>query len=96
MSCKYNNCKLCGYKSECEIYKENAELKAGKPKWHKVEEKLPLLCEGSERISVRVVDNYDRIIIYDYDCERWRDLEGDSLGIQPDYWCEIPTYKENA
>lgn len=24
MSCKYNNCKLCGYKSECEIYKENA------------------------------------------------------------------------
>lgn len=27
MSCKYNNCKLCGYKSECEIYKENAELK---------------------------------------------------------------------
>ena len=28
MSCKYNNCKHCGYKSECEIYKENAELKA--------------------------------------------------------------------
>lgn len=27
MSCKYNNCKLCGYKSECEIYKENAELR---------------------------------------------------------------------
>lgn len=27
MSCKYNNCKLCGYKSECEICKENAELK---------------------------------------------------------------------
>jgi hypothetical protein len=27
MSCKYNNCKICGYKSECEIYKENAELK---------------------------------------------------------------------
>ena len=27
MSCKYNNCKHCGYKSECEIYKENAELK---------------------------------------------------------------------
>lgn len=26
MSCKYNNCKICGYKSECEIYKENAEL----------------------------------------------------------------------
>ena len=26
MSCKYNNCKHCGYKSECEIYKENAEL----------------------------------------------------------------------
>lgn len=28
MSCKYNNCKHCGYKSECEIFKENAELKA--------------------------------------------------------------------
>lgn len=28
MSCKYNNCKHCGYKPECEIYKENAELKA--------------------------------------------------------------------
>ena len=28
MSCKYNNCKHCGYKSECEIYKENAELRA--------------------------------------------------------------------
>lgn len=27
MNCKYNNCKICGYKSECEIYKENAELK---------------------------------------------------------------------
>ena len=27
MSCKYNNCKHCGYKSKCEIYKENAELK---------------------------------------------------------------------
>ena len=27
MSCKYNNCKICGYKSECKIYKENAELK---------------------------------------------------------------------
>lgn len=27
MSCKYNNCEHCGYKSECEIYKENAELK---------------------------------------------------------------------
>ena len=26
MSCKYNNCKHCGYKSECEIYKENTEL----------------------------------------------------------------------
>ena len=26
MSCKYNNCKICGYKSECEIFKENAEL----------------------------------------------------------------------
>lgn len=30
MSCKYNNCKHCGYKSECEIYKENAELKKWK------------------------------------------------------------------
>ena len=28
MSCKYNNCKHCGYKSECEIFKENAELKS--------------------------------------------------------------------
>ncbi|MBO7714423.1 MAG: hypothetical protein J6S85_12680 [Methanobrevibacter sp.] len=27
MSCKYNNCEHCGYKPECEIYKENAELK---------------------------------------------------------------------
>ena len=27
MTCKYNNCKHCGYKSECEIYKENAELR---------------------------------------------------------------------
>ena len=27
MSCKYNNCKHCGYKSECEIFKENTELK---------------------------------------------------------------------
>ena len=27
MSCKYNNCKHCGYKSECEIYKENADLR---------------------------------------------------------------------
>ena len=25
--CKYNNCKICGYKSECKIYKENAKLK---------------------------------------------------------------------
>ena len=27
MSCKYNNCKICGYKTGCEIYKENTELK---------------------------------------------------------------------
>lgn len=26
MSCKYNNCKICGYKTECEIYKEITEL----------------------------------------------------------------------
>lgn len=71
-----------------------AGLKAGRPKWHKVEEKLPPLWEGCERTSIRVVDNYNRIITYDYDSERWRDLEGDSLGIQPDYWYEIPQFKE--
>ena len=27
MNCRYNKCKYCGFKSECEIYKENAELK---------------------------------------------------------------------
>lgn len=27
MSCKYNNCKHCGYKPECEIYKENLYYK---------------------------------------------------------------------
>lgn len=76
------------------ICKENAELKAGRPEWHKVEEKLPPLWKGSEQISVKVVDNYYRIIIYDFDCKRWRDLEGDSLGIQPDYWCKIPIFNE--
>ena len=57
-------------------------------------QKLPPLWEGCERTSIRVVDNYDRIITYDYDSERWRDLDGDSLGIQPDYWCEISQFKE--
>lgn len=71
-----------------------AGLKAGRPQWHKVEEKLPPLGEGCERLSLRVVDNYNRIICYDYDSKRWRDLEGDSLGIQPDYWCEIPMYTD--
>ena len=27
MSCKYNNCKVCGYKKDCTILQENAELK---------------------------------------------------------------------
>ena len=30
MSCKYNNCKICDYKLECEIYKENAKLQNDK------------------------------------------------------------------
>lgn len=38
MNCKYNNCKHCGYKSECEIFKENAELRKR-------------VSEQSERIS---------------------------------------------
>ena len=28
MNCRYNKCRYCGFKSECKIYKENAELKA--------------------------------------------------------------------
>ena len=40
MSCKYNNCIICGYKSECEIYKENAELK-------EQNRKLLESCEGA-------------------------------------------------
>ena len=27
MSCKYNNCKVCGYKKDCKIYKDCEELK---------------------------------------------------------------------
>ena len=45
MSCKYNNCKICGYKSECEIYKENAELeeKLGDVQMQKAGEKSDLV-----------------------------------------------------
>ena len=85
------------------LYTENdlkyaylAGLKASKPKWHNLRENrndLPPLWEGCERASIRVVDEYDRIISYDYGSERWRDCEGDLLGVQPDFWCEIPMYK---
>ena len=64
-------------------------------KWHKVAEELPPLWKGLRQTSIRIVDNYDRIIIYDYGSEKWRDLEGESLGIQPDYWCEIPQFKHD-
>ena len=51
MSCKYNNCKICGYKSECEIYKENAELKQAKK--GKVVEHFEAYgqCRDSRRIA---------------------------------------------
>ena len=72
-----------------------AALKAGRPKWHKVADSdLPPICKGCESISVKVVDEYDRIIIYDWSNERWIDCEGDHLGVQPTFWCEIPTYSE--
>lgn len=38
MSCKYNNCKHCGYKSECEIHKEIAELKNEVDLWKNASE----------------------------------------------------------
>ena len=52
MSCKYNNCKHCGYKSECEIYKENAELRVNL-KWEQdtKSELAELLGKANDEIS---------------------------------------------
>jgi 2-iminoacetate synthase ThiH len=50
MSCKYNNCKHCGYKSECEIYKENAELK----------EELKTAYRKGMRHIAKALKDYDR------------------------------------
>jgi len=85
-----------------DCYEDSHESKwvkreTSKPKWHNLRENrndLPPLWEGCERSSIRCVDEYDRIIFYDYGSERWRDCEGDHLGVQPDFWCEIPQYTE--
>ena len=74
-----------------------AGLKAGRPKWHDLRKNrndIPPLDKDCERTSIKVVDDYGRVITYDYGSERWRDYEGDSLGLQPDFWCEIPTFTD--
>ena len=74
-----------------------AGLKAGRPKWHNFRENrndLPPLREGSDRASIKVVDESDRCIVYDYGSKCWRSYTGDRLGVQPDFWCEIPEYTE--
>jgi hypothetical protein len=74
-----------------------AGLKAGRPKWHDLRENIndiPPLDKDCERLSIEVVDEYGRVIIYDYESECWRDYEGDLLGLQPDFWCEIPTFTD--
>jgi len=71
----------------------NKALEAGGPKWHKVADgDRPPLDEGCSRASVLAVNEYGRIMMYDYGSERWRDYEGDILDVQPEFWCEIPKY----
>ncbi len=74
-----------------------AGLNEGRPKWHSLAKNpndLPPIGKSCMRNSIMVVDEYDRVIYYDYDSARWRDYEGDYLSIQPALWCEIPKYTE--
>jgi hypothetical protein len=74
-----------------------AGLKAGKPKWHNFRENrndIPPLKEGCDRASIKVVDEAGRCITYDHGSKCWRSYTGDRLGVQPDFWCEIPMYSE--
>lgn len=62
-----------------------------KPKWHKVADgDLPPLGKDCVRASIKVLDDYRRVIAYDYERECWRDCMGNPLDLQPRYWCEIP------
>ena len=47
MSCKYNNCKHCGYKSDCEIYKKIAELEKA---YNETEELLDKQIEATYKV----------------------------------------------
>jgi hypothetical protein len=82
------------------LYKDGfyAGLKEGRPQWHdlrKDKNDLPPLGKGCKHTSIKVVDEFGRVITYDYSSKYWRDYEDVLLGLQPYFWCEIPTfYKE--
>lgn len=74
------------------ICKENAELKAGRPKWHKVAAGDYPPCEKGY-YTINVLTDCGDIAYYDYDEGCWI-AEPSSAEIDPPIaWCEIPKYE---
>ena len=59
-------------------------LKAGRPQWHKSNEKLP---------DTTVLDELGNKVLYDYNTHCWRYDDADlTIAPTPVAWCEIPTF----
>ena len=76
-----------------ELEKENAELKAGRVKWHDLRKDptdLPPKMVSNHNFSIEVLSDKGEIVCYNFHyCEwfYWRSGE-------PIAWCEIPTFEE--
>ena len=83
-----------------EMFDENVEeaylagLKAGRPKWHRVDDGDYPPCEKGNYYSVNVLTDRGDIAYYNYDEESWV-AEPSSAEIDPPIaWCELPKYEE--
>ena len=68
-------------------------LKAGKPKWHKVDDGNYPPCE-IDNYSINVLTDSGDIAYYNYNDECWIAEPSSAEIDQPVAWCEIPKYEE--
>lgn len=68
-------------------------LKAGRPKWHKIDDGDYPPCERGNYYSINVLTDSGDIAYYNYEDECWV-VEPSSAEIDPPVaWCEIPKYE---